>query len=148
MELLGSRNLINHNWVSVPYEQWADDLHSICGSFNPLTTERSKAVLGAARGIDVCGMQFAHVSNDLNRVHRDWDDIRRDSKEHLFLIVQLEGSCGVDHVGQQNTLNVGDWILVEKTRQSSLVSAGARNSSSTRHPCRVWRLWWHGSRGR
>ncbi|TPI56040.1 helix-turn-helix domain-containing protein [Mesorhizobium sp. B3-1-3] len=131
MELLG--NLIPHNWGSVPYEQWADDLHSICGSFNPLTTERSKAVLGAARGIDVCGMQFAHVSNDLDRVYRDWDDIRRDSKEHLFLIVQLEGSCGVDHVGQQNTLNVGDCILVDSTRPATFHIGGAFSDHLSMH---------------
>ncbi|MBL0373233.1 helix-turn-helix domain-containing protein [Rhizobium sp. KVB221] len=133
MELLGSHNLVPANWATVPYDKWADDLHSICGSFNPRTTERGKSVLGAARGIDVCGMQFAHVSNDLDRVHRDWEDIRRDSAEHLFLIVQLEGSCGVDHIGQQNTLDVGDCILVDSTKPTTFHFGGTFSNHLSMH---------------
>jgi AraC-like DNA-binding protein len=133
LELLHSQSLIPVNWSPIPYDQWADDLHSICGSFNPRTTERGRAVTGAARGIDVCGMQFAHVSNDLDRVHRDWEDIRRDSVEHLFLIVQLEGSCGVDHIGQQNTLDVGDCILVDSTKPTTFHFGGAFSNHLSMH---------------
>src|SRR3954469_22708184 len=87
LELLHVGNLTPVAWSPMAYEQWADDLHAICGSFNPRLTEKGRRVRGAARGIDVCGMQFAHVSNDLDFVHRNWDDIRRDTVEHLFLIV-------------------------------------------------------------
>jgi AraC-like DNA-binding protein len=121
------------DWNAISYDQWADDLQSICGSFNPRLTERGKAVRGAARGIDVCGMQFAHVSNDLDRVHRDWDDIRRDSNEHLFLIVQLEGSCGVDHIGQRNTLDVGDCILVDSTKPTTFHFGGVFSNHLSMH---------------
>ncbi len=54
------------------------------GNFNPQTVERGDDVVGAARRIDVCGMEFAHVSNDLDCISRGWDDIRRDAQEHLF----------------------------------------------------------------
>lgn len=133
MELLRSGNLVPVAWSPVAYEQWADDLHSICGSFNPRLTERGRPVRGAARGIDVCGMQFAHVSNDLDYVHRNWDDIRRDSVEHLFLIVQLEGSCGVDHSGQQNTLDVGDCILVDSTKPTTFHFGGHFSNHLSMH---------------
>ncbi len=49
-------------------------------------------IRGEARRINACGMEFSHISNDLDRIHRDWDDVRRDRVEQLFLIVQLEGS--------------------------------------------------------
>jgi len=133
LELLHSQSLVPVNWSPIPYDQWADDLHAICGSFNPRTTERGRAVKGAARGIDVCGMQFAHVSNDLDRVHRDWEDIRRDSLEHLFLIVQLEGSCGVEHFGQQTILDVGDCILVDSTKPTTFHFGGAFSNHLSMH---------------
>ena len=133
LELLRSENLIPSAWSPVTYEQWADDLHSICGSFNPRLTERGRSVRGAARGIDVCGMEFAHVSNDLDFVHRNWDDIRRDDVEHLFLIVQLEGTCGVDHVGQQNTLDVGDCILVDSTKPTTFHFGGHFSNHLSMH---------------
>lgn len=133
MDILRSQNLISPKWSPIPRDQWANDLHSICGNFNPQTVERCRTVTGAARGIDVCGMQFAHVSNDLDRVRRDWDDIRRDSLEHLFLIVQLEGTCGVEHVGQQATLDVGDCILVDSTKPTTFHFGGTFSNHLSMH---------------
>jgi AraC-like DNA-binding protein len=124
LELLNNQALTPVAWTPVSCDQWTNDLQSICGSFNPKPMEHGKAVTGAARRIDVCGMEFAHVSNDLDRVHRDWDDIRRDANEHLFLIMQLEGSCGVEHVGQQAILDVGDCILVDSTRPTTFFFSG------------------------
>lgn len=133
MELLHSEGLIAGRWSPMPYEQWSDDLHSICGSFNPVAMARGDRVTGSARGIDICGMQFAHVSCDLDRVHRSWDDIRRDAAEHLFLIVQLQGSCGVDHIGQQNMLNVGDCILVDSTKPTTFHFGGQFSNHISMH---------------
>ena len=124
MELLNNQALTPGAWATVSYDRWVSDLQSICGSFNPKTMEHGKTVTGAARRIDVCGMEFAHVSNDLDRVHRDWQDIRRDASDHLFLITQLEGSCGIEHVGQQAVLNAGDCILVDSTRPTTFYFGG------------------------
>lgn len=88
---------------------------------------------GAARGIDAGGMQFAHVSCDLDRIHRDWPDVRRDAHEHLFLIVQLQGSCGVDHAGRQERLAVGDCILVDSTRPTTFHFGGHFSNHLSMH---------------
>lgn len=124
MDLVQHKTLVPEAWAPVSYDQWADDLRSICGNFNPKTMERGDDVLGAARRIDVCGMEFAHVSNDLEYVRRGWDDIRRDPKEHLFLIVQIEGSCGLEHGDRQNVLDVGECILVDSTRPTTFHFGG------------------------
>ncbi|OWV98024.1 helix-turn-helix domain-containing protein [Rhizobium sp. R693] len=124
MDLLQNRSLVDRAWSPTPYDQWADDLHNICGNFNAHTMERGDKVIGTASRIDVCGMEFAHVSNDLDYVHRGWEDIRRDAHEHLFLILQLEGACGVEHSGQQNILDVGECILVDSTRPTTLYFRG------------------------
>lgn len=133
MELLHNQSLVRQNWTATPYEQWADDLHSICGHFNPVTVARGDKVFGAARGIDVGGMSFAHVSNNLDRVHRSMEDIRRDSNEHLFLIVQIEGWCGVEHFGRQNRLEVGDCILVDSTKPTTFHFEGQFSNHLSMH---------------
>jgi AraC-like DNA-binding protein len=133
LELLNNQALTQNAWAPVSYDQWTNDLQSICGNFNPKAMESGKAVTGAARRVDVCGMEFAHVSNDLDRVHRDWDDIRRDANEHLFLILQLEGSCGVEHVGQQTILDVGDCILVDSARPTTFYFGGQFSNHLSLH---------------
>lgn len=133
MELLSSADLVRKDRVVTSFNRWTDNLHSICGSFNPRAMDRSGDIHGDARRIHACGMEFAHVSNDLDRIHRDWDDIRRDAIEHLFLIVQLEGSCGVDHTGRQNILNVGDCILVDSTKPTTFHFGGTYSNHLSMH---------------
>lgn len=133
MELLSSADLVRKDQALTSFNRWSDDLHSICGSFNPRRMDVSTDIRGEARRINACGMEFAHVSNDLDRIHRDWDDVRRDAVEHLFLIVQLEGSCGVEHTGRQSTLNVGDCILVDSTRPTTFYFGGSYSNHLSMH---------------
>lgn len=124
LELLRSAELLRKDRVVTPFNRWTDSLHSICGSFRPSRMDTSVDIRGEARRINACGMEFSHISNDLDRIHRDWDDVRRDGVEQLFIIAQLEGSCGVEHTGGQNTLNVGDCILVDSTKPTTFYFGG------------------------
>lgn len=133
MDLVHHRNLVPDAWRAISYDQWSSDLRSVCGNFNPQTVERGDDVVGAARRIDVCGMEFAHVSNDLDCISRGWDDIRRDAQEHLFLIVQLEGSCGLEHGDRQNILDVGECILVDSTRPTTFYFGGRFSNHLSLH---------------
>ncbi|ASW09805.1 helix-turn-helix domain-containing protein [Rhizobium sp. 11515TR] len=133
MDLLQNRSLVDRAWSPTPYDQWVDNLQSICGNFNPHTMKHGANVIGSASRIDVCGMEFAHVANDLDYVHRDWDDIRRDANEHLFLILQLEGACGVEHSGHQNILDVGECILVDSTRPTTFYFRGRFSNHLSLH---------------
>lgn len=133
VELLDSQRLIRSDWGLQHYESWAHDLQSICGHFNPVTVDGAKAVFGAAQAIDLGGMNFAHVSNNLDRVHRSMEDIRRDAHEHLFLIVQLEGKCGVEQIGRQSILDVGDCILVDSTKPTTFHFGGYFSNHLSMH---------------
>lgn len=133
LDLLQSNQLIPRDWQTVEFDQWADDLHSICGNFIPVSTEQAGSVRGAARGIDVGGMKFAHVSNNLELVHRTLEDIRRDQQEHLFLIVQIEGQCGIEQLGRQHQLDVGDCILVDSTKPSTFHFGGHFSNHLSMH---------------
>lgn len=133
MEPLSTTSLVKRDFSAQPYETFRHDLRSICGSFNPHLVQKDDTVFGAARSIDVCGMDFAHISTDLDYVHRDWDDIRQDAAEHLFLIMQIEGSCGLDHSGQQNVLDVGECILVDSTRPTTFYFNGRFSNHLSLH---------------
>ena len=133
MEPLNSTSLVRRDFSAQPYEAFRHDLRGICGAFNPHLTESGDTVFGAARRIDVCGMEFAHISNDLDYVRRDWDDIRRDAAEHLFLILQVEGTCGVEHVGQQTVLDVGECILVDSTKPTTFYFNGCFSNHLSLH---------------
>ena len=124
MELLSSAGLLHKDRIRTPFSRWVDDLHYTCGSFRPRAMDTSLDIRGEARRINACGMEFSHISNDLDRVDHDWDDVRRDAIEQLFLLVQLEGSCGVEHNGQHSVLNVGDCILVDSTRPTTFHFGG------------------------
>lgn len=125
MELLSSADLLGKDRILTPFRRWTDDLHSMCGNFNPSSMDASLDIRGEARRINAGGMEFSQVSNDLDRIDRDWDDIRRDANEQLFLIVQIEGCCGVEHSEKHSVLNVGDCILVDSTRPTTFYFGGA-----------------------
>lgn len=133
MEPLQNLDLVCREWMPTPYDEWAHGLRDICGNFNPHACNDGKSVLGTAGRIDVCGMEFAHISNDLDYVRRDSDDIRRDARENLFLILQLEGMCGVDHSGQQSVLEVGDCILLDSTRPTTFFFGGRFSNHISLH---------------
>lgn len=116
LDLLDSAKLLNRDKIRTPFTRWADDLHEICGSFSPVIRKGDREVCGEARRIVACGIEFSHISNDLDLVRRDWEDVRRDETEQIFLVMQLEGSCGVEHTDRQSTLNVGDCILIDSTK--------------------------------
>lgn len=144
MELLSSLDLLHKDRIRTPFNRWVDDLHDICGSFRPSSMDTSLDIHGEARRIHACGMEFSHISNDLDRIHRDWDDVRRDAVEQLFLIVQLEGSCGVEHSGRQSALNVGDCILVDSTKPTTFHFHGKySNHLSLNVPGQL--MYFHGS---
>lgn len=124
MDLLNSVELLRRDRVLTPFDRWVDDLHFTCGSFRPTRMDASQGVRGEARRIQACGIEFSHISNDLDRVQRDWDDVRRDAAEQMFLIIQLEGSCGVEHAGRQSALNLGDCILVDSTQPTTFHFGG------------------------
>ncbi len=133
MDLLHSRDLVHSSQQTIAFDRWTDDLQSICGRFNPVGTTPGAAVFGAARGIDVGGMSFAHVSNNLDRIHRSTEDIKRDNNEHLFLIVQIEGVCGVEQLGRQSLLDVGDCILVDSTKPTTFHFGGQFSNHLSMH---------------
>ena len=111
-------------WGQPALEEWRDRLQSVCGRFNPSGWEDRDAVNGGVLLSDAAGVGVVQVATDINVVRRDERDIRLDYGEHFFLLVQLEGSCGVEQRGRQSTISPGDCILVDSSLPSNFYFEG------------------------
>lgn len=121
------------HWAMHEFDAWTSDLKSICGHFNPVRHEGSNVVHGGAALGYAAGVELAHVANDLNYIRRDPDDIRADQGDNLFLLMQLEGSCGVEQLGRQESLHPGECILVDSTRPSVFYFGGSFSNHLSLH---------------
>ena len=131
LESFASR--IPQQWPSLHFDDWSSNLKSICGSFNPLRLERNDRVTGGAEVCNAAGLQLAQVANNLDYIRRDPDNIRADQGDNLFLLLQLEGSCGIEQSGRQEHLHPGECILVDSTRPSIFYFGGTFSNHLSVH---------------
>jgi AraC-like DNA-binding protein len=106
-------------WSQAPLDEWRDKLQSVCGRFNPFGWEERKFVNGGVVLSEVAGTEIVQVAADIGLVRREEQDIRLDYGEHFFLLVQLQGICGVEQHGRQSILSPGDCILVDSALPST-----------------------------
>jgi AraC family transcriptional activator of tynA and feaB len=117
------------NWTpevcsQAPLEEWRDKLQSVCGRFNPFGWKERNLVNGGVRLRDAAGMEIVQVATDVEVVRREQRDIHLDYGENFFLLVQLQGMCGVEQQGRQNIISPGDCILVDSSLPSSFYFNG------------------------
>ncbi|MCY1666620.1 helix-turn-helix domain-containing protein [Rhizobium sp. SL86] len=133
MHLGSLEHCVPTHWVTREFDAWTSDLKSICGRFNPTRYDGSNVVRGCAALSHAAGVELAQVANDLDYIRRDPDDIRADQGDNLFLLLQLEGSCGVEQSGRQEQLHPGECILVDSTRPSVFYFGGSFSNHLSVH---------------
>jgi AraC-like DNA-binding protein len=119
--------------MPLAFDDWTHRLQSICGQFHPHQHEKRTVVTGHVGVLQAGGLGIAHVANDLGDVRRTAEDIRRDHGENLFLLIQLEGSCGIEQRGHQEHITPGDCILVDSTRPSAFYFGGRYSNHISVH---------------
>lgn len=124
MYLTSLEGRIPAQWPLLDFDLWANTLTSICGRFQPRRRDRCERVKGGATRFDAAGIAVAQVANDLDLIRRDPADIRADQGDSLFLLLQMEGSCGIEQDARQERLHPGDCILVDAARPSIFHFAG------------------------
>ena len=100
------------------FDDWTARLRGLCGNFRTSRHNRQDHVSGLVREMMGGGIEIAHIAADLGVVARENEDIRRDYGENLFLLIQLEGSCGIEQMGRQSAISPGDCILIDSARPS------------------------------
>ena len=112
-----SKHAASHR-QALPFDDWADRLLSICGHYRPQRYEQQSTVTGYVGVMAAGGIDVAHVANNLGEVRREAQDIRRDFGENLFLLIQLEGTCGIEQKDRRDIITPGDCVLIDSTRPS------------------------------
>ena len=111
-------------WGQCPLDEWRDSLQSVCGRYHPTQREDGMLVTGGVTATDGAGMEIVQVATDVDVVRRTQEDIKKEFGEHFFLLVQLEGVCGVEQQGRQNVIAPGDCILVDSSLPSNFYFNG------------------------
>lgn len=128
MELDRFRKLSTTAYRRHMMDEWSSRLISVCGNFRSHLGRDAKTVTGLINPVSAGGIDFVQVANNLDFVARDHCDIRTDYGEHLFLLLQLEGECGIEQRGRQTTIAPGDCALVDSA-SPSIFFFGARFSN-------------------
>ncbi|WP_027543568.1 helix-turn-helix domain-containing protein [Bradyrhizobium sp. WSM2254] len=116
MQLQEFRTWMPEIWGRTCFDEWAGRLQSVCGSFNPQPVRETDIVRGGTSVISAAGMEVVQVAADVHAVSREQRDIRLDGREHMFLLLQLEGTCGIEQFGRQTAITPGECILVDSAR--------------------------------
>ncbi|MDZ4358171.1 MAG: hypothetical protein U1B84_17420, partial [Variovorax sp.] len=72
--------------AEMPFELVGPRLQAVCGNFTPVPMPRQQTVSGGIEVRRAGGVDVALIGQDLQRVHRDAQAIRRDDREHFFLV--------------------------------------------------------------
>lgn len=105
-------------------DEWSRRLVSACGNFRSQLCDGAESVAGIINPISAGGMEFVQVANDLEAVRRDRRDIRMDCGEHLFLLLQIDGECGIEQSGRRTTIAPGACALVDSSSPSTFHFGG------------------------
>ena len=105
-------------WSKMGFEDWSGRVRNVCGRYEPRRTEGQTEVTGGVELYDAGGIEIAHIAMNIIAVNRTARDIRLDYGENLFLIFQLEGTCGIEQSDSRSILNPGDCALIDSSRPS------------------------------
>ncbi len=115
------------------FDEWSGQLQGACGNYRPYAHEAGALVKGYVSLMHFGGVEMAHIANNLGEVRREFDDIKSDYGENLFLLVQLQGICGIEQMGNQAMIGPGDCVLVDSTRPSIFHFGGAYSNHLSVH---------------
>lgn len=133
MELSELREMVSVERRALAIDQWNDRLRSICGRFQSRLAQGATRVTGSADLFLASGVECARIANNLENIVRDQDDIRKDYGANLFLLLQIEGACGIEQYGTQSIIEPGDCILVDSSIPSIFHFGGAFSNHLSVH---------------
>jgi len=124
MEIDRFRQLSTATYGRYPVDEWSSRLVSVCGNFRSKLSDGAAMITGVINPVSAGGVDFVQVANNLQTVQRDHRDIRTDYGEHLFLLLQIDGECGIEQFGRQAIIAPGDCALVDSASPSTFYFGG------------------------
>ena len=106
--------------IRVHFEEWDARLRTTCGNYYGVPGARQREVNGYVRRFSLCGLDVADFACDLDQIIRTRKGIQQDDSEYIFLLLQLKGNSRIDHRGRHETLDPGEFYLLDSTCEASI----------------------------
>ncbi len=110
--------MMSNRWRHYDLDEWTDNLQGVCGHFHSKTVGGNDLVTGLVEAGSRGGLDMTQVATNLHSVSREVRDVRADHGENMFLLLQIEGRCGVEQMGRQVTVSPGECVLVDSAYPS------------------------------
>lgn len=105
-------------------ERFRHILRQACGAFEAEAAEGQRSMNGTVMLEERVGLEMAHVAKDLQTIRRTKREIKQDSGENFFLIVQEEGRALMSQSETVRMLQPGDIILIDSAIPSEFTFFG------------------------
>ncbi len=129
--------LVSLETPKLPIGVVSQRLLDVCGEFAVHPVAGRDWVTGNVVKGQRCGIEFAAVGLDVQRVGRSSKAIRRDQGENFFLIMQERGSAVMAQEGRAAVLNPGDMVLIDSAKPSEFIFSGSYSQQLSLHLPRV-----------
>ncbi|MEM9011110.1 MAG: helix-turn-helix domain-containing protein [Pseudomonadota bacterium] len=117
----------------VPVDAFRAELNAVCGSFDIDPGRTRESGWGGVATAEIAGIETALVANDMQRILRTGQNIRRDHGENCFLIMQQSGRALMLQEDRQAMMLPGDMVLIDSARPSEFVFFGDRSRQVSLH---------------
>lgn len=117
----------------LPVDQFHADLQRVCGQFDLRPADARGRMRGGVQMEQRAGLEIAHVAADLQQVFRSTSQIRKDSGENYFLILQEEGRALMCQNDVACMLQPGDMVLIDSAAPSEFTFFGHFNRQLSLH---------------
>ncbi len=129
--------LVTLETPKLPVDVVSQRLVDVCGEFAVHPVAGRDWVTGSVVKGRRCGIEFAAVGLDVQRVGRSSKAIKRDQGENFFLIMQERGSAVMAQDGKAAVLNPGDMVLIDSAKPSEFIFSGSYSQQLSLHLPRV-----------
>lgn len=128
-----SRRPTDHWQGAQGYQLWESMLAEHCGDFHSEPPQASNIgnFIGAIWPAPAsAAASAARIACNCSRIYRDRRDVRRDSHDYFYLVLQLTGGALMEQGGSQCLLQPGDLTLLDSAQPSNFHFSGAFSSTT------------------
>ena len=93
--------------------EWERDLRDVCGEFRVDSSQHKTTTYGSVTLDQIHGVDVSKVCCDIPRLVRSREDIAKGINDHIYLILQNQGSCHIKQGEQDVMLETGDIAFVD-----------------------------------
>lgn len=114
------------DWPGMDYEDWQQNVRSICGRYTASSIER-RAFSGDVDRRNIYGLNVVNLSCSALRLERTQHDVRLDQRDHYYAVFHIAGRSRIVQDERTAELGVGDVLLLDAARPITYLTAKTDN---------------------